>query len=99
MKLEEIGMKREFVSGDLYLCAFLSVYLKQMPSFKVEYGKTLFIFPSDTSLYKAIEAYNAGSAANAFEYAQQIKRLRGEMLSRKGIEKEERAKRDGKEKA
>ena len=77
--------EKEFVTPDLYLSAFLSLYLNYFPSFKVETGKTLFIFPTDATLYKALNAYNAGTLINAFEYAQQIKRLRGEMLSRRGM--------------
>ncbi|MDD1778395.1 MAG: hypothetical protein LUQ65_09540 [Candidatus Helarchaeota archaeon] len=76
--------EKEFVSADLYLCAFLSIFLNLFPSFKVESGKTLFIFPADATLYEVIAAYNAGVQINAFEFAQQIKRLRGEMISRRG---------------
>jgi len=81
--------KRDFVTADLYLAAFLSIHLKEFPSFKVESGKTLFIFPVDAALYKAINVYNAGTPVNAFEFAQQIKRLRGEMLSRRGTSRQD----------
>ena len=90
--------EKEFVTADLYLSAFLSIYLNHFPSFKVETGKTLFIFPADASLYKALNDYNAGTPINAFEYAQQIKRLRGEMLSRRNAryqDETEREKRNG----
>jgi hypothetical protein len=77
--------KRDFVTADLYLAAFLSISLNQFPSFKVELGKTLFIFPGDATLYKAIRDYNGNAQINAFHFAEQIKRLRGEMLSRRGM--------------
>ena len=77
--------KKEFVTPDLYSAAFFSLYLNQFPSFKVEAGRTLFIFEANADLYKAIGAYNAGVPMNAFGFAQQIKRLRGEMLARRGM--------------
>jgi len=89
--------KKEFISADLYQTSFVSIFLGQFPSFKVESGKTLFIFPADAALYKAINAYNAGAPVNAFEFAQQIKRLRGEMYARKGAGVNEMEKRNGKE--
>jgi hypothetical protein len=76
-----MNREKEFVTADLYLSAFVSIYLNHFPSFKVETGQTLFIFPADATLYKALHAYNAGTPINAFEFAQQFKRLRGEMLS------------------
>lgn len=78
--------QKEFETADLYLSSAICIILKTQPAFRVENGRTLFIFPISDDLYKAMNAYNNGIVINAIEYSQMIKRLRAEMLMRKGME-------------
>ncbi|MCG6533891.1 MAG: hypothetical protein L7F78_04210 [Syntrophales bacterium LBB04] len=75
---------KEFVTPDLYLSSAISILLNLQPTFKVENGRTLFCFPASDDLYKAMSAYNNGIPLNAYEYAEKLKRLRGEMIARRG---------------
>ena len=77
----------EFITPNIYLSSAISVLLNIQPNFKVENGRTLFCFPVSDDLYKAISAYNNGIALSAYEYAEKIKRLRGEMITRRESEK------------
>ncbi len=78
--------QKEFISADLYLASAISVLSGLQPTFKVENGRTLFVFPLSDDLYKAMNAYNNGGQINAIEYSQVLKRLRAEMLMRRGME-------------
>ena len=85
--IRESEMKEKvFETADLYLASAISILLKKPPDFKVLNGKTLFIFPVSDDLYEAMNSYNNGVPLNAYEYAQMIKRLRAEMLMRRGME-------------
>lgn len=75
--------QKEFISADLYLASAISFLLNTQPNFKVENGRTLFVFPISDELYKAMNAYNNGTPINAYEYAQILRRLRAEMLIRR----------------
>ncbi len=77
---------KEFITPNIYLSSAISVLLNIQPNFKVENGRTLFCFPVSDDLYKAISAYNNGIALSAYEYAEKIKRLRGEMIMRRDRE-------------
>lgn len=77
--------QREFASADVYLSAALTVFLGSSPDFRVENNRTLFVFPLTDKLYEALEAYNNGRPVNALEYGMVIRRLRGEMLSRRSM--------------
>jgi hypothetical protein len=77
--------QREFVTADLYLSSAICILLNTQPSFRVENGRTLFIFPISDGLYKAMNAYNNGTPINAYELTQMIKRLRAEMLTRRNM--------------
>lgn len=68
--------EKEFISGDVWLCAALSILLKTSPDFKVSNGKTFFIFPADNATFKAISDFNNGVPINAFLYAETVKKLR-----------------------
>ena len=83
MKLKE---KELFETQDLYLSSAITLFLKTAPGFRVENGRTLFVFSISDDLYKAMNAYNNGASLSAIEYAQTIKRLRAEMLMRRGME-------------
>jgi hypothetical protein len=76
--------QEQFVTPDLYLCCAISILLDLQPTFKVENGRTLFCFPVSDDLYKAMTAYNNGIPLSAYEYAEKIKRMRGEMIMRRG---------------
>lgn len=76
---------KTFETFDLYLAAALTILLKQPPDYKVRNGKTLFVFPASDILYKTMNEYNNGVQVNALEFAQTIKRLRAEMLMRRGM--------------
>ena len=78
--------KNEFVTADLYLAAAISILLKSPPTFKVEKGKTLFLFPTSDRLFKAMTDFHNGKQLNAYEYSLIIKRLRAEMLIRRNGE-------------
>jgi hypothetical protein len=54
------------------------------PSFEVQNGRTIFVYPASDDLYWAISLYNAGIQVNAYEFAEKIKRMRGEMIARRG---------------
>lgn len=77
---------KEFMSADLYLASAISILLNMQPNFRVENGRTLFIFPISDDLYNAMNLYNNGIPLNSYEFAQTIKRLRAEMLMRKTME-------------
>ncbi len=83
MKQEDF---QDFQTADLYLSSAVSILLNTQPTFRVENGRTLFVFPISDYLYKAMNAYNSGVQLNAYEYSQMIKRLRAEMLMRRGME-------------
>lgn len=76
--------EKNFETADLYLSSAVSIFLKQQPKFRVENGRTLFVFPISDGLYRAMAEYNNGAPISAYEYAQMIKRLRAEMIMRRG---------------
>jgi hypothetical protein len=77
---------KEFVSSDLYLSAAISILLQAHPNFRVENGRTLFIFDISDHLYKAMSDYNSGVPINAMEYTLALKRLKAEMLMRRSLD-------------
>jgi hypothetical protein len=80
-------MKRKnFETPDLYLASAISLILNKSPDFRVENGKTLFVFTISDDFYRAMHAYNTDFQINAYSYAQMIKKLRAEMLIRRNIE-------------
>jgi hypothetical protein len=74
----------ELAFADLYLSAAISLLLNVSPGFRVENGKTLFTFPRNEALYKALDDYHSGASLPALHYSERIKRLRAEMLIRRG---------------
>lgn len=77
--------QKEYQTADLYLASAICIILNTNPDYKVENGRTLFVFPISDDLYKAMNSYNSGISINVFEYAQMLKRLRAEMLMRRGM--------------
>ena len=77
---------KQFETADLYLSAAICLLLNTHPHYRVENRRTLFVFPISDELYKTMNAYNSGIQINAYEYSQMIKRLRAEMLMRRGME-------------
>ena len=77
-------MEKNFETADLYLSAAICVPLSIYPTFKVENKMTLFVFPACDEVYEAINGFNNGAKINAYEYAQMIKRLRAEIIMRRG---------------
>jgi hypothetical protein len=75
--------RKFFKTGDLYLSAALSILLNRNPLFEVTNEKTFFLFPQDDETYRCIALYNSGIEINAFEFAEKIRRLRGEMIARR----------------
>lgn len=75
----------KFVTADLYLASAICRLLNTFPEFKVENGRTLFVFPITNDLYKAMNDYSNGVHLNAYEFTQMIKRLRAEMLMRRSM--------------
>lgn len=75
---------KEFETADLYLASAISLLLKSPPNYKVENSRTLFVYPISDDLYRAMNAFNNGIQLNAYEYSQEIKRQRAEMLMRRG---------------
>ncbi len=76
--------QKDFETACLYTASIICVLLGILPTYKVENGKTLFVFPASDDLYKAVNAYNNGIQVNAYEFASMIKRQRAEMLIRRG---------------
>ncbi len=75
---------KEFETADLYLSSAIAILLRTQPGYRVENGRTLFVFPISDDLFAVMNAYNNGVSLSAIEYAQMIKRLRAEMLMRRG---------------
>jgi hypothetical protein len=80
--------QNDFETPDLYLASAISLILNKSPDFRVENGRTLFVFTISDDLYKAMHTYNTGFQISAYEYAQMIKRMRAEMLMRRGMERQ-----------
>jgi len=76
-------MQQIFQTFDVYTAAAITVILRIEPTYKVENGRTIFLFPRSESIHQALNDFNAGIELNSYEYAQTIKRLRAEMLSRR----------------
>lgn len=76
--------EKEFITGDIWLASAISILLNTNPDFKVSNGKTLFIFPASDKTYNAISEYNGGCSLPAYQYAETIRRLKVEMLTRRG---------------
>jgi len=75
--------ERIFQTPDVYLASAIFLILKLEPSFKVIRGKTIFCFAATDDLYRAMAVYNAGVELPANDYADTVKRLRGEMITRR----------------
>ena len=82
--MEYILKREEFKTGGVYLSSAVCILLNTFPGFIVENGRTLYVFPVSGRLYRAINQYNDGLQLNAYQFAKMIKRLRGEMLARRG---------------
>jgi hypothetical protein len=80
--------RKDFETADLYLSSAICILLNTYPDFKVENGRTLFVFPICDELYKTMNAYNNGALVNAYEYSMVLKRLKAEMLMRRGMERQ-----------
>jgi len=77
-------MKQQtFDTPDLYLIAFLIIFLKIEPEFNVINNKTYASFPLSDDLYRAMDSYNRGAEVSALTYADIIKRIRGELITRR----------------
>ena len=76
--------EKSFKTSELYLAAIISILLNIEPSFEVVNGRTIFVYPASDDLYRAINLYNGGIEVNAYEYAEKLKRLRAEMIMRRG---------------
>ncbi|MFO0752973.1 MAG: hypothetical protein U0411_06575 [Thermodesulfovibrionales bacterium] len=76
--------EKQFHTGDVYVAAAVTLQIGKPPEFKTEKQKVLFVFPISDELHKALNAFSSGVSLNAYEFAQMIKRLRAEMLMRKG---------------
>ncbi len=74
---------KDFITPDLYLSSAICIILETQPKFKIENGRTLFVFPISDDFYKAMNAYNNGIQLNVYDYAQMLKRLRAEMIMRR----------------
>ena len=73
--------QKTFSTSDLYLASALSVFLNTLPELQVTGRVVVFFFPASDALFRAIEAFNKGTALNALEYSRMIKKLKGDMLS------------------
>lgn len=75
--------EKEFETKDLWLASALTILLKTPPEYKTKDGQTIFVFPKNDALYRAMTDYNSGCSLSAYEYAQVVKKLRAEMLMRR----------------
>ncbi len=76
--------QKYFKTSELYLAAIISILLSMEPGFEVQNGRTIFVYPASDELYRAINVYNSGIQVNAYAFAEKIKRLRAEMIMRRG---------------
>lgn len=76
--------KEQFETRDIWLASALTILLSTPPEYKTENGQTIFVFPRSDKLYKAIADYSGGCLLSAYSYAQVNKRLRSEMIMRRG---------------
>lgn len=81
----EANGSKSFSTGDLYLSAAISLFTSTYPDIKLENGRVFFNFPESDSIYQAIQDYNNGRLVDVYLFSEKIKRLRGEMISRKNI--------------
>ena len=78
--------QKDFQTADLYLASAVCILLSTNPDFKVENGRTLFVFPISDDLYRAMNEFNNGVRLNAYGYSQMIRRFRAEMIMRRETE-------------
>lgn len=77
--------EREFTCSDVYLSAAISVLSKVEPHLKVSTGgRVLFCYSASDVVLAAMSAYNSGASAPLLEFASHVRRLRSEMLARRG---------------
>lgn len=77
------GAAKEFITSDVYLASAISLILNTQPTFKVENGRTIFVYPGDDDVYRAATLFNSGIAVDAYQFVEKIKRMRAEMLLRR----------------
>ena len=74
---------RVFETPDVYLIAAIVFFLKIDPQYKIFNGKTFGCFTVSDDLYRVMSAYNAGAEVPAIQYAEIIKRIRAELITRR----------------
>lgn len=77
--------QKEFITADVYLSSAIAIFLNTQPNFRVENGRTLFVFPISNDLYEAMNAYNNGTPINICEYVETLKKMRAEMVMRRNM--------------
>lgn len=77
--------QKEFITSDVYLSSAIAIFLNTQPSFKVENGRTLFVFPISDDLYSAMNSYNNGTPVNISLYVETLKKMRAEMVMRRNM--------------
>ena len=74
-----------FKTTDPYLSGAIEVITnnKIAASFEVIRGRTLAVFPQSDELYRAMNAFNSGASFPLIEYAEAVRRIKSEFITRK----------------
>ena len=85
MPLEE--RNKNFLTTDLYISAWL-VNNGISPQLEVQRGRVVFIFEASEQLYRLCNQFNSNVEVGILDFANEVKRLRGEMLAKKESNKQ-----------
>lgn len=80
-------MEKIFETQDLYLSAAIVTLIKTEPSYKIRNQRTSFCFTISDDLYRAMSDYNSDVDVPVQQFAGNLKRLRGEMLTRRNFQR------------
>jgi hypothetical protein len=69
---------------DIHQAAFLQLH-GITPNLTMQGTKVIFEFPGTKTVYNLIRAYNENPAVNVLDFVSHLRRLRGQMLSRRGL--------------
>jgi hypothetical protein len=72
-----------YKSSNLYEATALSILLETPPQYIRENSIILFGFDINENLWRALNSYAGGVEMNIFVYVQALKRIKGEMFSRR----------------
>ena len=78
--------KKTFDTPDPYFASVLTITLRQEPEYVSRNKKIIFRYIASDDLYKTMNLYVSGTLQlKAIELVETIKRIRGEMLSKRNV--------------